>query len=327
MLMAGLVAAAMLGGMMAGSAQANDQPFAAWLQELRAEAVQKGIKQSTLDAALTGIKPIPRVIELDRKQPEFTLTFQQYIDRVVPQSRIDRGRAMMAEHKALLEPISERYGVPARVIVALWGIETDFGRVTGNFPVVEALATLAYDGRRSAFFRKELMDALTILDEGHIAPKAMIGSWAGAMGQNQFMPSSFRAYAVDYSGDGRRDIWTTQPDIFASIANYLSRVGWKSDQTWGRPVRLPNGFDATLAAQKTVKPISEWQAMGVRRANGGDLPTRDLPAMIVQPGGAEGPAFMVYDNFEAILKWNRSTYFALAAGRLSDALGNIDSAE
>ncbi|MEQ8250154.1 MAG: lytic murein transglycosylase [Oceanibaculum nanhaiense] len=312
-----------LGG--GAGAHAADLPFDAWLEGVRAEAKQKGISDATVQAALTGIQPIPRVIELDRRQPEFTLTFQQYLDRVVPQSRIDRGRRMMAEHKDLLTRIEGQFGVPARQIVALWGIETDFGRVTGGFKVIPALATLAHDGRRSAFFRKELMDALQIIDEGHIDAERMLGSWAGAMGQNQFMPSSFRAYAIDYTGDGKRDIWTTLPDVFASIANYLSRVGWKSDQTWGRAVTLPAGFDASLAEKKVKRPISAWQEMGVRRADGGDLPARDLPAQIVLPGGTGGPAYMVYDNFEAILKWNRSTYFAVAAGTLADALGKEEA--
>lgn len=305
----------------AGTVQAADQPFDAWLEGVRAEARQKGISEATVKAALTGIQPIPRVIELDRRQPEFTLTFQQYLDRVVPQARIDKGREKMREHRELLTRIERQFGVPARQIVALWGIETDFGRVTGGFKVIPALATLAHDGRRSAFFRKELMDALQIVDEGHIDAERMLGSWAGAMGQNQFMPSSFRAYAIDYTGDGKRDIWTSLPDVFASIANYLSRVGWKMDQTWGRAVMLPGGFDAGLAEKKARKTIPEWQALGVRRVDGSDLPARDLPAQIVLPAGADGPAYMVYDNFEAILKWNRSTYFAIAAGTLADALG------
>lgn len=314
-----LIFGLVLGG--GGAARAADQPFETWLEGVRAEARQKGISEATVQAALADIQPIPRVIELDRRQPEFTLTFQQYLDRVVPQARIDKGRRLMAEHKALLTRIEGQFGVPARQIVALWGIETDFGRVTGGFKVIPALATLAHDGRRSAFFRKELMDALKIVDDGHIDAERMLGSWAGAMGQNQFMPSSFRAYAIDYTGDGKRDIWTTLPDVLASIANYLSRVGWKNDQTWGREVQLPAGFDIGLAENKTRKAIPEWQALGVRRADGSDLPARDLPAQIVLPAGAGGPAYMVYDNFEVILKWNRSTYFAIAAGTLADALG------
>lgn len=306
----------------ASTAMAETQPFGQWLDELRTEAAGKGIGDSVLDTALRDLEPIPRVIELDRKQPEFTLTFQQYMDRVVPKSRIDKGRRKLAEHEALLTEVGKRYGVQPRFIVALWGIETDFGRVTGGFPVIAALATLAHDGRRSKYFRGELLNALRILDEGHITNDAMKGSWAGAMGQSQFMPSSFVRFAVDYDGDGRRDIWRTQGDVFASAANYLARSGWKDDQTWGRKVRLPAGFDLSLADLKIRKPLAEWQALGVRRADGRDLPTRQLRASLVLPAkGAADPAFLVYDNYRTTLKWNRSTYFAMAVGHLSDAIG------
>ena len=298
------------------------EDFQAWLAALRQEAAGKGISEATLDAAFEDVKPIPRVIELDRKQPEFTLTFQQYLDRVVPASRVARGRDRLNQHRALLEEVGKKFGVQPRFIVALWGIETDFGRVTGGFPVVASLATLAHDGRRSAFFRAQLMHALRILEEGHIAPKQMMGSWAGAMGQSQFMPSSFVNFAVDYDGDGRRDIWTTQADVFASAANYLARSGWRDDQTWGRKVTLPASFDSAMADLEVKKPISEWQALGVRRADGSDLPTRDLMASIVLPQkGEAAPAYMVYENFRTILKWNRSNYFAIAVGTLSDGIG------
>jgi len=296
------------------------QDFGQWLTALRTEARQAGISDATLDAALTGIAPIPRIIELDRRQPEGRLTAAQYLERVAAPSRIEAGRARLAQNRPLLERIGAQYGVQPRFIVALWGIETDYGRNTGGFGVIEALATLAYDGRRSDFFRSELLSALRILDEGHIAVAAMQGSWAGAMGQSQFMPSSFLRYAVDENGDGRRDIWSTPADVFASIANYLARVGWKDDQTWGRPVRLPSGFDQALIDMDTVRPIGGWQALGVRRADGGDLPGRQLPASIVQPDGPGTQAYMVYDNFKTTLKWNRSTYFALAVGRLADGM-------
>ena len=294
--------------------------FAAWLVELRGEALNQGIRTETLDLALQGLAPNPRVIELDRKQPEFTLTFDQYRERVVPPTRIERGRRLLARHAALLKEVAARYHVQPRFIVALWGIETDFGRVTGGFSVIEALATLAYDGRRSAYFRKELLYALRIIDEGHVTPENMVGSWAGAMGQSQFMPSSFVRYAIDYSGDGRRDIWGTLADVFASAANYLAKAGWRDDQTWGREVRLPSGFDTGLADIKVIRKISAWQALGVRRADGRDLPRRDLDASIVLPGGPDGPAYMVYNNYRSLLKWNRSTYFATAVGLLSDAI-------
>jgi len=307
----------------AQSSFAAEKPFAEWLQELRTEALQQGIGRQTLEAALTGIEPIPRVIELDRRQAEFTLTFQQYRERVVSQARIDMGRRLLAENRELLAEVSKKYGVQPRFIVALWGIETDFGRITGDFLIVNSLATLAYDGRRNKFFRGELLNALKILDEGHISPQAMKGSWAGAMGQSQFMPSSFITFAVDHDGDGRRDIWNTRADVFASAANYLTRSGWRDDQTWGRAVRLPSGFNQSLTGVDTRKPIGQWQALGVRLPDGSALPARQLPASIIIPeNGNPAVAFLVYQNFRTTLKWNRSNYFALAVGLLSDAIAH-----
>lgn len=304
----------------------NQQSFDDWLKDLRVEALEKGITPATLDAALTGIQPIPRVIELDRKQPEFTLTFAQYLERVVPVSRQNKARDRYKTHQQLLEEIGTKYGVQPRFIVALWGIETDFGRVTGGFDVIPALASLAYDGRRSAFFRKELFHALTIIDEGHIAAEDMKGSWAGAMGQSQFMPSSFNRYAQDYDGDGRQDIWGTQADVFASAANYLKRVGWRDDITWGRLVQLPQSGEASRANamalhdNKTWKGLNDWAALGVKTADGSALPGRNIQARLVMPDGKDGPAYLAYKNFEAILKWNRSNYFAIAVGTLSDSM-------
>ena len=309
------------GACLAWPCAAAAESFDAWIAELRAEALAAGISAPTVDAALDGIAPLPRVVELDRRQPEGRMTAREYLERVVPESRVRAARERLRRHRPLLEEVAARYRVQPRFIVALWGIETDFGRRTGGYGVVPALATLAWDGRRAAFFRGELLAALRILDEGHIAPADMKGSWAGAMGQSQFMPSSFLAYAVDHDGDGRRDIWTALPDVFASIANYLARVGWRDDRTWGRAVRLPPGFDDGLAGLDTVKPIGGWQALGVRRPDGSDLPARQLPASIVRPDGPGGGAWMVYDNFRATLRWNRSTYFALAVGRLADRAG------
>ncbi len=297
------------------------EDFTVWLEGLRAEALGQGISAATLDAALAGVKPIPRVIELDRSQPETTLTFEQYMARVVPNSRVEKGRQRLKENAAALESVRKVFGVQPRFIVALWGIETNFGQHTGGFSVIASLATLAHDGRRSAYFRAELLDALRILDEGHITPEAMMGSWAGAMGQSQFMPSSFVRFAIDFDGDGRRDIWTTRADVFGSAANYLSKSGWKGDQTWGREVRLPDNFDASLASLKISKPLAGWQALGVRRANGQHLPiVAGMAGSIVFPGGERGPAFLVYDNFKTTLKWNRSTYFAMAVGHLADRI-------
>ena len=297
------------------------EEFNTWLDTLKIEARSKGISQSTIESSLSGIKPIPRVIELDRKQPEFTLTFEEYLGRVVSDRRIRIGKAKLVQHKKLLAEISIKYDVQPRYIVALWGIETDFGRITGGFPVISSLATLAYDGRRSKFFRKELFLALKIVDKGHITAKDMLGSWAGAMGQNQFMPSSFHAYAVDYNRDGSKDIWKTLPDIFASIANYLSKSGWQGDQTWGRPVYIPDNFSPNLLGRKIKKGLNQWHELGVRKLSGKNLPKRNLISSIIRPEkGMVGPAFVVYHNYGVILKWNRSNYFATAVGTLSDKI-------
>jgi membrane-bound lytic murein transglycosylase B len=300
---------------------AKKPPFQVWLAELRKEALAEGIRQTTLDQALAGLAPLPRVIKLDRSQPEFTLTLEEYLHHVVPETVVEEGQEKLAEHDEILKDISRRYGVQPRFIVAFWGIETKFGRLTGGFPVIASLATLAYDGRRNAFFRRELFHALHILDEGHIPVEEMTGSWAGAMGQVQFMPSSFRNFAVDYDGDGRIDIWNNRGDAFASAANYLSRSGWLSEQTWGQEARLPKGFDAKLIGLQTRKPLSEWQSRGVRDANGRDLTTApDFKASLLKPDGKAGPAFLVYDNYRVILKWNRSDLFAIAVGTLADRI-------
>ena len=293
-----------------------------WLGELRAEAIAKGMKPDVVSLALDDIDPIERVIELDRRQPEFTLTFDEYVDRVAPAARIQKGRQRFQENRALLEQVGRRIGVQPRFLVALWGIETDFGRLTGGFNVINALATLAFDGRRSEYFRGELMNALQIASDGHISPKDMTGSWAGAMGQPQFMPSSFLRFAIDYDGDGRRNIWTSRADVFGSAATYLKGVGWLDDQTWGREIKLPAGFDQSLAGLKVVKRMAEWQALGVRRIDGTDLPARQLDASIVVPDEESGRAFLVYENFRNILKWNRSSYFALAVGLLADGIAS-----
>ena len=285
---------------------------------VRSEALMSGVSESTLAQAFSDVKLVPRIIELDRNQPEGRQTFTQYLQRVVPETRIEAAQKRLTEHRVLLEQVGNYYQLQPRFIIALWGIESDFGRFTGGFSVINALATLAYDGRRSTFFRAELIDALRILDKGDIELSAMTGSWAGAMGQSQFMPSSYRRFAVDYDQDGRRDIWATHADIFASIANYLHRSNWKYDQTWGREILLPDNFDFTLVGMEMTKPIGYWQRLGVRRMDGRDLPARQLNASIVLPDGTDGSAFMVYHNFRVILDWNHSVYFALAVGILAD---------
>ena len=313
----GLVGAMLLLAAVAAGAEGND--FAAWLQGLRTEAQNRGIRATTLDAALIDLKPLPRVIELDRKQPETTLTYEQYVKRVLPQSRIHQGQTLLHAHGEVLKQIEAQYGVPPHVVVALWGIESDYGHRTGGFPTIAALATLAHDGRRGAYFRRELLHALQIIDEGHIAADQMTGSWAGAMGQSQFMPSSFLRYAVDFDGDGRRDIWTTLGDVFASTANYLVQVGWQQHEPWGQRVILPDALDPTSLDLTIQKSLGDWQKLGVRGAASNSL--RTVPARqaaLVVPSDGPAPAFLVFHNFHVFLRWNRSTYFALAVSQLSD---------
>lgn len=300
--------------------QVAEEFDAEWMAGVRNDARKKGVSDKTLDAALKDIQPLKRVIELDRKQPEKTMTFADYKKKIVSAERIARGQKMFRENREILEKVGKKFGVQPQYIVALWGIETYYGTYTGGFGVVEALATLAYDGRRSSYFRGELMDALKILEEGHIKVADMKGSWAGAMGQSQFMPSSFMRYAVDHNGDGRRDIWTTREDVFASAANYLSNAGWKGDERWGRKVRLPKGFNMNLADLDTTKTVNGWAEMGVRNASGGPLPKSTMKGSIVMPDGPEGEAYLVYNNYRSIMRWNRSTYFATSVGLLADRI-------
>ncbi|MDH5259172.1 MAG: lytic murein transglycosylase [Gammaproteobacteria bacterium] len=295
--------------------------FAGWLAALKAEARAKGISDATLDAALKDVKSDPKIIKFDRNQPEFKLTFNEYLTRVAPPFRVNRGKRLLKKHKELLANIQARFGVQPRFIVALWGMETDFGRLTGGFNVVHALVTLAYDGRRSHYFRGELINALKIIDAGHVTAVAMTGSWAGAMGQTQFMPSTFLKHAIDFNGDGKTNVWTDSSDALASGANYLSKTGWKGDETWGREVKLPADFPKDMLELDVVKPISFWQAMGVRRIDGKDLPAREISASIVQLDDKTGAAYMVYDNYRAIMDWNKSKNFATAVGILADRIG------
>jgi len=308
----------------ASPAAAESQDFKTWLQGVRKDAMAQGITVATLDRAFAGVAPIPRVIELDQSQPETTLTFTQYIERVVTQARRDAARENYLANKALLDEVGKQYGVQPCYIVALWGIETNFGKSIGTYPVVGALATLAYDGRRSAFFRKELMNALLIIQNDKIDPAMMIGSWAGAMGQSQFMPSSFLAYAVSYRGKGAPDIWHRTDDVFASIANYLSHLGWHNDQGWGENVSVPAGFDASLVGFAQKRNVADWAGLGVRRSDGTALPAAapgsERRAALLQPDGADGPSLLVYDNFSVIMRWNSSSYFAAAVGYLADSV-------
>lgn len=301
------------------TAQANTIPFPQWVQQFKQEASAQGVSPQLLERAFAGVAPDERIIVLDRKQPEGAITLAQYLARTVTPGRIKEGRALYRQHRALLEKIGAQYGVQPRFIVALWGIETSYGKVTGGFNIVEALATLAYDGRRADFFRKELFNALQILQQGHVDLVNFNGSWAGAMGQAQFMPSTFLAHAVDANGDGHKDIWNSQADVFASMANYLHQLGWENQITWGREVLLPAGFDRSLTDLSIKKSLPEWSAMGVRAVNGSALPQKpEIVGSVVIPDDATGRAFLVYANFDRLLQWNRSKYFATAVGSLAD---------
>ncbi|ABC22506.1 Lytic murein transglycosylase [Rhodospirillum rubrum ATCC 11170] len=303
------------------SPAAEQAAFAQWLVGMRAEALAAGISRATVDSALGRARIEPRIVELDRKQPEFNKTLAGYFASTLPDSRIAKAREMMALHAPLLRSLEQRYGVPGRFLVAFWGLETNFGGTLGSFRVVDALSTLAFEGRRGAFFRAQLLDALRIIDAGHVSADAMIGSWAGAMGQTQFMPSTFRAHAVDYDGDGRIDIWGSLPDALASAAKYLSDLGWKGAEPWGWEVVLPAGLDLARVGLEERRPLADWAALGLRGADGRALGAgarAGVTAALLLPAGYRGPAFLVTDNYFSILKWNRSMLYALAVGLLAD---------
>jgi len=295
----------------------QEQSFADWLAELRAEAAAQGISEQTL-AALDSVQPLERVIELDNSQPEFVQTFTRYLSLRVTANQVSRGQSLLSQHGSLLSQVQQRYGVQPHYLVAFWAIESNYGRATGGFSVLEALATLAYDPRRADFFRRELLTALRIIDEGHIAPENMSGSWAGAMGQLQFLPSVFYQYGVDGDQDGRIDIWNSLPDIFHSAANFLSESGWQGDERWGREVLLPEGFDFSLTGTSTSQSISEWADLGVLRVDGSALPQAEMNASVILPAGAFGPAFLAYSNYRATMRYNPSTFYALTVGHLAD---------
>ncbi len=302
--------------------QAATGDFGKWLKELRVEARQKGISQEVIAEALPdSLRPIEKIIQLDRKQPEKTKSFDAYLNQIVSKDRILMGKAKIDRYRPVLSDVSSKYNVDKEAIVALWGIETNFGQNTGSYDVINALATLAYDGRRSAYFREELFKALRILDENHIRHADMKGSWAGAMGQSQFMPSSFLRFAVDHDADGRRDIWTTEADVFASAANYLAQNGWKAGAPWGRKVKLTKPIDAGLMGVSIKKPLQFWHDAGVRLQSGEAVPFEGAyQASLVQPGGTGMAAYIVYDNYRTIMAWNKSIYFATAVGTLADSL-------
>lgn len=305
----------------AGSLSAQAQDFSTWLEAFRQEAQSQGLPAQVLDLALSDLKPSAKILALEESQPEHTITLATYLRRVVPAGRVKAARQRLAKHRPLLEQIGAQYGVQPQFIVALWAIESDFGRNMGKTPIINALATLAYGARRPerrALFRTELLAALHILELEHLPAGTLVGSWAGALGQCQFMPTNFLNLAVDFDQDQRRDIWHNPPDVFASIAHFLAEKGWQLDQTWGREVKLPASFDQQLIGLEVQKPLSDWQELGVRRIDDGDLPSRTLSASLVRPD--QGRTFLVYGNFRVLREWNRSTYFGLAVSQLADRL-------
>ena len=295
------------------------ESFAGFVAGMKAEARAKGVPPAILERAFQGVQPNAKVIELDRFQPESTMTWPKYRALVLPDTRLAAARAQYTSEQALLGRVWERYRVEPRVIVAIWGIESGFGANTGKYNVVEALATLAWEGRRASFFRGELLAALQILGNGDITPDRMTGAWAGAMGQPQFMPSSYLRTAVDFDGDGRRDIWNSRADVFGSIANYLAKSGWQGREPWGQAVLLPVNFDVSAAGRDRKRSLTEWMRLGVRRADGSAFTRGDVTGAVVLPDKTGGEAFMTYANYAAIRRYNQSDYYCCAVGLLADS--------
>ncbi len=309
----------LLGGLAATpwAARAQDS-FGAFLGGVRAEARRNGVREATLEAAFAGIGPNQKVIDADRKQPEFTMTWTRYRGFTMSDKRVARGRDSYAANRDLFARVSQRYRVDVGPIAGIWGLESNFGTDTGSYNVIEALATLAWEGRRASFFRSQLISALKILDHGDVMPGRMMGSYAGAMGQPQFMPDSYLRYAVDFEGDGRRDIWDSRADVLASIANYLAMSGWRYGEPSCQPVQAPPSLDASSVGRDVKRPLGEWQRMGVRRDDGSAFSRPDPVGAVVMPDGAGGAAFMVYANFQAIRRYNPSDFYALAVSLLGD---------
>lgn len=292
-----------------------------WIVQFRGRALAQGISASVFDSAMADLAFLPAVIDRDRRQDEFTKTIWDYLDKAVSEDRIVAGQRALKQYAALLDRIEAAYGVDRTVVLAIWGLESAYGAVRGDVSTRAALATLAYDGRRGAFFEAELLAALQILQAGDVTPLQMQGSWAGAMGHTQFMPSSYLAYAVDFDGDGHARIWGDDPtDALASTAAYLAKFGWKKGMPWGIEVTVPQGFDYTISGDRTQKPLSVWATMGVRPARGGDLAAQGWAALLV-PAGARGPAFLIYDNFAAIEAYNKADAYVIAVGHLADRIG------
>ncbi|WP_235822470.1 lytic murein transglycosylase [Pseudogemmobacter blasticus] len=303
-----------------GRKDASEAGFRQWATGFRPRALEAGVPAAVYDRSLRGATYLPDVVARDRKQSEFTKTIWDYLDVAVSDDRVTLGQKALAANAALLDQIETQYGVEKEVVAAIWGLESAYGTYRGNTDTISALATLAYDGRRAAFFEGQLIQALKILDEGHVQPDALVGSWAGAMGHTQLMPSSWAEFAVDFNGDGHRNIWGDDPaDALASTANYLAHWGWTKGQPWGLEVRLPPDFDYDQTTERVKKLVADWQAMGVRPMAGGDLPAGPQ-ASILLPAGHTGPAFLIFPNFQVIEKYNLADAYVIGIGHLSDRL-------
>ena len=315
---------------------AADKPsFEQYVESLKQEAVAKGFDEAFVEQHLSDLTYLKRVVKADKNQPEFIETLDTYLPKRVPEWKVKRARQAYKDNKELLDQIAEEYGVQARFIVSLWALETNFGRIQGKMPIIDSIATLSYDGRREAFFKRQLFASLKILEQGHIEPEKFVGSWAGAMGQCQFIPTSFLAYAADGDKDGKKDIWNNKHDVFASIANYLKQEGWDNNKTWGRQVKLPEGFDKSLIMPKgskgrsgwlknfanNEKTLEQWSALGITRMDGRPLPKADLTAALIMPDDAKGRMYLAYDNYKSLMHWNRSYYFVTSVGYLADRIG------
>ena len=301
------------------SAYANEQ-FASCTAVLADKAKQEGVSQQTIDDVFPRLVHQDRVIELDRSQPEFVQTFPGYFSKRVTDWRTQKGKEMYAKHEELLHKLSDKYGVPPHYLLAFWGLETNFGSYKGKMPVLDSLATLACDKRRSKYFTQEFLVAVKLMEREKLQKEDMIGSWAGAMGHTQFMPSAYTHYAIDGDGDGQINLWASEEDALSSAANFLANLGWERSFRWGREVQLPENFDYQESGYKNRKSLSEWSAQGVKKADGSALGEDDTTAYVIVPAGHNGPAFIAYKNFRVIMRWNNSEFYAIAVGVLADRI-------
>ncbi|WP_133407316.1 lytic murein transglycosylase [Parashewanella tropica] len=298
----------------------QEAEFYQCLSNLKEKAIAQGITQATIKDSLDRVKPRPKVVKLDKNQPEFSATFETYFNRRVNAWRIQKGQALWKKHRKLLNQLTVKYGIPGQYILAFWGLETNYGGYKGKRPVIDSLVTLACKPRRGKFFTKELMQALKIKQKNGFSYEKMTGSWAGAMGHTQFMPSAYAKYAVDADGDGKADLWNSEIDALTSAANFLQHLGWTRAERWGREVKLPKGFDFSPIGQQKVYDLEKWKKLGVRMADGRPLVVANMKARLYLPSGHTGPAFLAYNNFKTIMRWNNSSFYAISVGHLADRI-------